>query len=63
MDYSAHAMHYRKEIWGDDAKEFPCEIWEKRRAGRELLPASLSKYLSNSIAPLALQALSFNTLD
>jgi cytochrome P450 len=38
VDYSVHVMHHRRDIWGDDVKEFKPERWEGRKAGWEFLP-------------------------
>lgn len=31
-------MHTRKDLWGEDAREFVPERWETKRAGWEYLP-------------------------
>lgn len=38
VNYSVHAMHKRKDLWGDDAEEFRPERWESRKHGWEYLP-------------------------
>ncbi|KAI1325951.1 cytochrome P450 alkane hydroxylase-like protein [Xylariaceae sp. FL0255] len=38
VNYSVHAMHHRKDLWGQDADEFNPERWEGRKPGWEYLP-------------------------
>ncbi|KAI9841222.1 MAG: hypothetical protein M1838_003667 [Thelocarpon superellum] len=38
VQYTVHAMHRRKEEWGDDANEYVPERWENKRVGWEYLP-------------------------
>lgn len=38
VDYSVHAMHHRKDLWGEDAEDFKPERWENRRPGWDFLP-------------------------
>ncbi len=45
-DYSVHAMHHRKDIWGKDAEEFRPERWEGRKVGWEFLPVGILTYYS-----------------
>lgn len=33
VNYSAHVLHRRKDLWGEDADEFVPERWEKKRPG------------------------------
>lgn len=41
VDYSVHAMHHRKDLWGDDAEDFKPERWEGRKPGWDFLPVSM----------------------
>ncbi|KAK2628894.1 hypothetical protein QTJ16_001997 [Diplocarpon rosae] len=38
VDYSVHAMHHRKDLWGEDAEEFKPERFQGRRPGWDFLP-------------------------
>ena len=38
VDYSVHAMHRSKELWGPDAEEWKPERWIGRKPGWEYLP-------------------------
>jgi cytochrome P450 len=38
VEYSVHAMHHRKDLWGEDCDEFKPERWQGRRVGWEYLP-------------------------
>ena len=38
VQYCVHAMHRRKDLWGDDAEVFNPERWLGRRPGWEYLP-------------------------
>ncbi|KAI9871006.1 MAG: hypothetical protein M1830_003538 [Pleopsidium flavum] len=38
IDYSVHAMHHRKDLWGQDAEEFKPERWVEKKVGWEYLP-------------------------
>ncbi|KAH6721361.1 cytochrome P450 [Leptodontidium sp. MPI-SDFR-AT-0119] len=38
VDYSVHAMHHRKDLWGEDVEEFKPERWQNRRPGWDFLP-------------------------
>ena len=38
VEYSVHAMHHRRDLWGPDVEEFKPERWQGRRVGWEYLP-------------------------
>ncbi|CAL3971722.1 unnamed protein product [Diplocarpon coronariae] len=38
VDYSVHAMHRRRDLWGEDAEEFRPERFQSRKPGWEFLP-------------------------